>query len=359
FLLPMMVILAALVSIFVPAHAQGQSQETWLPEFNPSQHVYIDPRLSDSQFAVSLPGLETQLAEKARPHGLAIYVIATEQGNERLPTGAKWGVLKVNELEARWTQRPGFPVDDYLIIVWVRFKNDHEHGSVGATGGSRLKGYGETKDRFSADTGPVMTALKASMRKDPQRALLTIADNVNHDIDAAIRAARDREDRRKFEEALPGYILTALLVILTLVVLLLLARRHSREKGRARYLISDWEDSLDSANSQGVELSDKYLTFLSQEHEWKSRFKGKTLKAYEAAVTDFSEFTVRLKLANQLLAAAKQSMRLWVFSFDWPFPFVRGFRKVISLLKTTEVTVTSDDLPIELATLFGGCVTKK
>src|SRR5262249_35456265 len=95
-------------------------------------------------------------------------------------------------------------------------------------------------------------------------------------------------------------------------------------------------------------LRDGYFGFLKDQGDWKTKFKGKTLKQYTAAVTDFAEFTVRQKVANDLVDAAKKSVSKCIF------PKVGGFQKAYAMLNTEPVVISGDELPLEMSSLFGG-----
>ena len=184
-LLPLVVALIALASA---TSAMAQGSQTWMPEFQPDKHVYIDSRLEEHRTnPVSLPNLPAEIERAQKVHGLKVYVVATEQGSEAFASTAL-AAQKLDELILKWRNDPNFPTDDYLVVMWVRFSADPTRGSVAANGGNRLRGYGMSADHFGASDGPVIPVLKQHMRERPELALTLIINNVNDEVTSAISA---------------------------------------------------------------------------------------------------------------------------------------------------------------------------
>jgi hypothetical protein len=347
-LLSLAVVLVAFFAVSLPAYA---AQDTWLPEFDKDRHVYVDPKLSNHRFdPVQFNGLEQEIQDAARKHNLAIYVVASEQGDEALPPGTKWGVFKLDELVARWQSKPGFPHDDYLIIMWVRFKDNPSKGSVAVNGGNRLQVYGLTAARLSDEYGPVIPVLKQHMRTDPQLAIVTILDNINGEIDRYVAAETERIEHERFMKALPGIVIKVVLATVFFALAIWLLVRYVRTRSRARKEIARWQGKLDKLNELAIKLETGYLGFLKEQGDWSRKFKGTTLARYREAVSDFAEFTARQRAAAGLLEKARQAYSRCFF------PFVGGYREAVKLTTSTEVVITGEELPLEMATLFGGLV---
>lgn len=341
----------ALIAI-CPGLAQA-AENTWLPGFEKDRHVYIDPRLKNHRSdPVSFPGLEEELAKAGNKNNIKIYVVAVESGDDQPPQGVKWGVHALDKMLGQWQVRSDFPTQDYLIIMWVRYKDNPAKGSVAVNAGSRLKGYGMSGAHFDDANGPVTPAVKAYMRTDPQRAILTIVANIDQEVTAAVRAEEERIEHEKFMQALPGIIAKALLALALIGLLIWLTVRFVRARRQARALISAWRAKLDSANDMYTRLYDGYFGFLKEQSNWGSKFKGRTLTDYTRAVKDFADFTTRQKAANRLVDAAERHVSRTYF------PMVGGLRRAQALLTAEPVVISGEELPLEMADLFKGVVSK-
>jgi hypothetical protein len=347
-LLPLLVVI---MGVLVSAQS-AFAQTTWLPEFDAGKHVYIDPALAnDPNYPVRYDGLEKELVERGQKHGLQVFVIATKQGTDASAQGSNPAVAKVNELVLKWQAQPGYPASDLLVIIWVR-SADPNTGWVAANGGSKLKGYGIDKSRFDSADGPVLPVLRQYMPNDPKGAMLAVVDNVNRSIDD-YKAEQQRQAERDAQlRALPGKIFIGLLVLALLGGLGFLHVRYSRAKAVAADRIKVWSEKLDSANAFYIKLHEGYFGFLKEQSDWSTKFNGRTLSEYRAAITNFAEFTLRHQAANKLLDAAKKaaSSGMW--------PTTGGSEKAVTILSTEAVVITGAELPLEMATLFGGLFTK-
>lgn len=344
--------LLLLVTMVTAQPAFAQSQQTWLPDFSPDRHVYVDPLLSnDRQSPVNLSSIESDLIKEGQRHGLKVYVVATQQGSDLLRSDVP-GRDALDKLVLKWQSRPGFPSDDYLVIMWVRRADNPNKGSVAANGGNRFSDWNMTANYFSdSQNGPVIPNLRRFMPQDPAGAFVAIVQTINGDIDTVKANEAKAEADRKLQAMMPYYIGSGALALAFLGTLIFLLVRNSSRRKRAQTLIADFEGKLNSANEQYLRLRD-YRGFLTDQGDWKSRFKNRTLATFTAACKDFADFSVRRKVANDTLEAAKKAFE------RNRFPSIKGLIECEDLLSKRVITITGDDLPLEEATLFGGLVEK-
>ncbi|MDZ4836363.1 MAG: hypothetical protein SGJ27_21525, partial [Candidatus Melainabacteria bacterium] len=349
------VLVAALLIAFmaVASPALAQSSQTWLPDFSPSRHVYVDPQLSNNRQApVNFTGLEARLLQEGQKHGLQVFVVATEGGSDLLNATIP-SRDALDKLILKWQARPGFPSDNYLIIMWVRRADNPNKGSVAANGGNLFSDWNMTASYFTdTQDGPLVPNLRRFMPQDPAGAFDAVVVSVNSDIDAikARQAATAKE--AAFQQALPYYIGGGALAALLFGTMIFLLVRNSSRKKKMAALIAEWTTKLDSANELYLKLRSSYMGFLTEQSDWKSKFKNRTLTTYTAACKDFAAFSARRKVATDTLDAARKA-----FASN-SFPSVKGFAEVEQLLASRTIEVTGEDLPLEEATLFGGLVEK-
>ena len=383
------------------------AQETWIPDFNAAEHIYLDRRLAnDSTHPVQFSNLDRQLAQAEQQHNLKIYVIAAQQGQESFLPDANLAVIKLNELISRWRSNPQFPNSNYLAILWIRRADDANRGWVAANGGTQLQGWGITASHLSNANGPVITALRQYMPIDPQGAIVAIVNNINQEItqakqrrveaqvpaqqvaaaqrqqqqaiteaerqqvqqvlaeverqrqqaqQAAAEAERQQQQQQKRaarQQALLTYAPPAAMGSIALLNIGLITRNFRRKRSRALAAVNQWQEWLNHANQLNLKLYDSYFGFLQLQDDWADRFTGTTLKEYQAAVTDFTNFSVRLEAANQRLQAARQVLK------TVRFPFTNGLMQATALLTTESVVITGQELPLAIANLFEDLVTK-
>lgn len=348
-------ITAALLLAFmvIAQPALAQSSQTWLPDFSLDRHVYVDPQLAHNRQApVDLSRLEPKLIQEGQRNGLQIYVVATEGGSD-LANASIPGRDALDKLVLKWQSRPGFPTDNYMIIMWVRRADNPNKGSVAAQGGNLFSDWGMTAAYFSdTQSGPVIPNLRRFMPQDPAGAFEAIVVEVNGNIDGIKARQAQAAADAAFQKALPYYIGGGALALLLIGTLIFLLVRNASRKKKMAALIADWATKLDSANALYLKLRTSYMGFLTEQSDWKSKFKNRTLTAYTAACKDFAAFSARRKVATETLEAARKA-----FASN-SFPSVKGFTEVEQLLSLRVIEVTGDNLPLEEATLFGGLVEK-
>lgn len=384
--------------LFLTASAPVSADSFWPPKFVPGQTVYVDPALlNNPQSREPLNGLATELANQAKRHNVQFYVVATER-----PQSPGAAVPLSNELFTFWANQPGFSRKDSVLIVWVRWAGDPAHGSVAAFPGSAIQGDRSlTPDKLNDPNGPVRKDLARYMGSDPAAGLAKVASNINDYVDNQIavaaeqkrqeelRAAQQKrqaeeeaarqkrlaeekeaqrlaaekarkqaeEDARRraeaFRQAAP-YLTGAGIVFLLLFGVGALYVRWSRMRAQAFKSIEDWRRMFTHANSNYIQLQTEYMPFLqAQGTDWKTRFQGKTLAVYTDACAKFSDLSVRMSVANELLDTATAAAQ------SSSFPSVAGFRKAIATLESTPVTVTGELLPTNLISLFKDIIDSK
>jgi hypothetical protein len=354
---------ASIIVLASPAFAQA----TWTPQFNVEQRVYIDPNLANHPLSpVSFPNLEPRIAEAAATHDLEVYVVATEQG-EPVSDNTNLAVRTLDELVTRWRSDANFPVDDYLIILWVRRSDDVNRGWVAANGGNELRAAGLTAERLSQDNGPVIPALRQYMPNDPQGAIVAIVENVSQELDtytaqqqaqaereaaAARRRAEQEQQWAEIQDTVATYGPPGAAGTGSAIGILWLTLRYRRKRSAAQTAVEDWQARLNNANELYLKLYDRYFGFLRSQTDWTTKFQGRTHTQYEAAVTAFTDLTMQLEAANHRLQAAQSEIQ------RDRFPLIGGFDRAVELLTTEPVEVTEQELPLEMANLFSGIVPK-
>lgn len=146
----------------------------WQPAFTPGQAVYIDPALVNSQQAPVKFGSELEQSVKAleKKNGINYYVWAVETTNA--PANKPLGVAKADEAIAAWNGLPGFPTDNYALIVWARRAENPAKGGIGINVSKDLKKF---------DVTPI---LKENMPRNPKGAITAIAQRIGENKEADI-----------------------------------------------------------------------------------------------------------------------------------------------------------------------------
>lgn len=317
------------------APAWSQDSRTWLPDFNPSQNVYVDTRLSGDRLApVDFSGLARLIPGMQEANGLQIYVIATKQGSDL--SGAGMATRKLEELQNRWAGLSNFPREKSLVCLWVRRADDANRGSVACVGGNWLRSMNMGSAYFNSEAGPLRD-FGRFMPGDPAGAVGSIINHVNADISAQL-----------FEAQKPMMYLIAFVAVVIFGIIGFFVFFHFR----SRSILLEWEKKIAAASEMYIKLNGEYLEFLGRQSNWKQTLKGASYDRYAKALKDFADFSARFLKARDLAVKARG------FFDTAPFPYLSAAFRIRSLLVKSTVTVTGDELPIETATLFGGLVEK-
>ncbi len=369
------------ISVLAVAHP-GAALSTWLPTYASGQQIYLDPALSrDSTYSVQFTENFTGKLQKAQQqHDLDIYVVAARQGAEKLQPETNVATAKLNDLIVRWGGT-ALPKDKYLVILWVRRADNPSKGWVAANGGSFLRSRGLTGKFFAAPDGPVIPALKNYMPQDPEGAILAIAQNVNDEISAYERQQQEvaerqrqekliqaKEEERERQETLERqqrntrrrqqidrfmtevntYAPWTLLGVVLIGSGSWIVIRFKHRRQEAKDAIASWQERLANANDLYLRLHDEYFPFLKEQSNWEEAFQGVTQERYRQAAQDFTNFTLRLEAANQRLQTAQSAADKNIF------PLVTRYQRANQLLTVEPITVTGEELPLEVAELFKG-----
>jgi type II secretory pathway pseudopilin PulG len=242
--------IAMLAVLFVTYFGAGAAHaaDTWTPRFDPTRHVYVDPALVnhptqpfnlDANFAAEL----SRLGQK---HQLDLYVVAAQKGDDVTGDRKRWAPEFLHSnLWARWSGSHGFNEDRSVVILWLR-SPDASSMSTAARVGSRLHGYGVTRERLNAQDGPVIQAIRAHMPGDPRACFLAIAENINAEVDryrashtttqtpapAAPQAPQTGESSSNGASLLIVILMAVVAVAVIVVIASARARRREEERQR-------------------------------------------------------------------------------------------------------------------------------
>lgn len=333
--------LAATIALSV-ASSPALAAATWLPEFNPSQSVYVDPSLkADSVAPVDLSALPPKLAAEAAKNNLKVFVVMAKKGDESLgDCKQKFAVCKLEQLMGKWNAR--LPQDDYVLLLVVRSDTDWTKVSYAANLGNRPRGFGVGPNSLELDKWAV-----AYLPRDPGNFALHVVADINALMDKAESDAAAKQAQAEFMAALPGYLMLGTGFALALALGVFLALRYRKERATAFSAIETLETALDAANTNYMQIQGNYLDFLSEQgNDWKSKFQGQTLVSYSSAVAAYADLSARIAAANERLDSAKKQFAAGnVLS-------VEGFREAYRLLTSERVVVTGDSLPLNERSLF-------
>ncbi|MGD9681099.1 MAG: hypothetical protein AB7W16_07945 [Candidatus Obscuribacterales bacterium] len=386
--LPAVFALLLFTGIFA-SPALAQSAQTWLPvkEFDTNQAVYLDPGLKNHRsYPVSLNGLEDRLKAQGQTHGLKFYFVMTEQGSETNPTSSKFAVWKLDEFAAMVAGK--LPADDYVLILLVRSSSDPNKFSFAANGGNRLQQYGLTGSYFSQSGSPLNANRSVYLPNDPGGFGNAVAAGVNQAVSQHFADLKRQEEQRKLDEerrkqeelkrieqekqraidaenrriaheafmkALPGYLLwygTPSVIFLALLIMFFLYRRL---RSQVEKLVASWREKITTSSDMYLRLEKGYFGFLQHQAEWQEKFKGNTAVKFKKAVTDFANYSARQIAANRRFQEAEKLFE----SSRYPFALFGKLARVRTLLTTQVIVITGEELPLELASLYGGLVTRQ
>lgn len=337
--------LVMLIALLVLAPAQAAAAQPWRPDFKSGTQVYIDPAVANNpDFPVALPGLEQKLKEAGEKNNVKFLVVVVQQTTE---TGSgNLGANRLDELLLRWGGANGFPSDNYVLMLWMRSATNPSEGWVAVNAGSNLKVYGLNGATLNSATGPVVPAVKKFMPQDPKGLFNGIAANVNKVIDDYNAAQQQATEHSNFMSKLPIVFVILLALGGAGAFFFMRSRSTGALKATAQAALADWTEKMDSANALYLKLRAGYLGFVQDQSDWKGKFTGATKSQYEAALTNFADFSARRTKANAHLVDARKL-------FD-----AGNYQGCINKLANETVTVEGSDIALEDATLFGGLVKK-
>lgn len=336
----------AVVALFALAPSMASAQTTpYRPNFSAGTQVYIDPAVANHpDFPVSLSGLESKLKDAGSAHGVVYISVVVQQTTER--GGGNLAADWLDQLLLRWGGANGFPSDNYVLMVWMRSASNPSEGWVAVNAGANLKTYGLGKSMLDAADGPVVPAVRKYMPQDPKGAFLGIAGGVNKVVDDYNAAQQSAKDRSDFMGQLPIYFLILLVAGGAVAFFVVRSKGAKDLKAQVEPLFNEWNEKMESANALYLKLRGGYLGFVQDQGDWKGKFTGATKAQYEAALTNFADFSARRSKAN---AHLEEAHKLWQKG---------DYKAVREMLQNQTITVTGADIALEDATLFGGLVVK-
>lgn len=338
-------LVVTVIALLALAPSMASAQTPYRPNFSAGTQVYVDPAVANHpDFPVSLSGLESKLKDAGTAHDVVFISVVVQQTTER--GGGNLAADWLDQLLLRWGGANGFPSDNYVLMVWMRSATNPSEGWVAVNAGSNLKTYGLGKSKLDAADGPVVPAVRKYMPQDPKGAFLGIAGGVNKVVDDYNAAQQSAKDRSDFMGQLPIYFVLLLVAGGAVAFFVLRSKGAKDLKAQVEPLFNEWNEKMDSANALYLKLRGGYLGFIQDQGDWKGRFTGSTKAQYEAALTNFADFSARRSKANAHLEEAR---KLWQ----------KGeYKTVREMLQNQTISVTGADIALEDATLFGGLVVK-
>lgn len=208
-------LLATMLMLGLTALASpAQAMSTWLPQFNGSQHVYVQPELATSARPFSVPtDYEATVKDLAKQHLLSTYVIVTQQGDDLTDGDFKnWARNMVRpEVYDRWSRIPEFDQRRSLILLVVRSKGG-DHVSVAATSGDDLRRAGLDKDYFNRSDSPINKHV-VQVRDQGIVGVTAILVDIN--------AALDQPSQSQANIAVSSQMIIGILLVLIIVIVIL------------------------------------------------------------------------------------------------------------------------------------------
>lgn len=370
---PMLLLVLGLLALAAPAHAA----DGWLPNYQKGTNVYLDPALqNDATSPVTLdPKLEADLDSYNREHGVEYIFVYSRLGTDaqQIPSqyNGNYSAWRGDLLVSRWSGNPDFPAGKAVVIVLVRGANNVNSFSFGANASSQLKQYGVTREWYTATLTGIRNQYLPNDVAGYARAVSKATNaQITSSINAAEQARIDAERRAAEAAASAAWwatfwsvwfpIIVVVVVLLGIFLFLLFRWRSAKSALYARINGPIEEGSqttlaqgIDNCNSNYLQLQGEYLDFLSDKKGRAAKFTFETKVKYEAALADYSEYSIRRELINKRFEAAKAALA----AAGW-FGFGSGkLRAALSSISTDSIVVTGKEVALKDVTdAFGGTV---
>ena len=342
------------VSIFAAAlllqTSTAYAASTWMPEYVPGQTVYVDPELKNHPIApYSFSPLLSDKLNEESVEGIQYFVIAAQQGNETLPEKIPLGVAKVDQLLPTWTNRPGFPKENYVVIFWVRRSDDLNKGSVGVNTGKIPRQAGVTSSLLSSSNGLVIPALKENMPANPEGAMLDIVENIENKIEdyreaeitkkqetlaAEIAAKQHREKIEKFNQNIEIWAKRFLYSLpfagaISIVGFAVVYRQSNKKY--ALFLVNEWNEICNNSTTFYLEIE-----------------KNELPKIQLLPLDEDSELEAEFLTLAKLLARFIASSTAGSSTLDEAKYYLKrnSFQKAINTLRNSKIKLKSVDLKV-------------
>ncbi len=362
------VLLVAALSFSLPA----QAADTWQPQPNASQNVYVDPQLQ-----VGVSGLEQTLQQAGNKHNLRFIFVIAERGTENIDNTV-FGRQMTDNVLRRFQASNGFNSDNYVLVTvyglpGTNFSKTARSGNLGpralslGVSNAALQSYMDSNKHLLGN-GDV----RGYMRNIANSIIASIDQKIAADAAAAQRAERDRiaeqerqrqqaeADRIAAQEAAArnATIMAALtyggpptLLIIVLVSLFVVSRRR---RATAEALLTKARTDANTLGQNYTDLQDKGLRFLDQTMGWEGRLKNRSLASVRQAMTLYSQITDGKLTLSARLDKAEADFAGQKNPFGWG-----GYNAVIKAYTEDKITVQGALLSTEQKSLFGSAVVTK
>lgn len=294
----------------------AQASPTNLPaKFDASKHVRVDPALKKKPgFEVQVSSLEPKILAAGQAQHLNVYEVFLLKGTEKVE--GKFGPAKANELYELWKKQPGFPSQNFLLIVVVRDNVNPKLWSVGCELGSGPKGLIGTNG-LTAAVQDEFGALKAT--GDYNAFSVALVKNVSNRIfKAAVTQPKPQptnpqpQPTRPQPQPQPGPVasnnggghggLIVLLVIGGLVVVgggigiaVYMSSQKKKLQAELAQPIKDWNNYKNTIRPSLDGLARKFPAGMIN-GDWK--FAGISEDQYKAAVSQVAQANAQASLAD-------------------------------------------------------------
>jgi hypothetical protein len=175
---------AALLFITITSVGSGMAQaaDSWLPQFQTGQHVYIAPALPDNvRTDFSASDFQAKLTAAARKQNFDVYLIVTRSPADASAAGG-YGRVLVNKLWKNWKTNSSFASGRALVILMTGGR-DNKLVSVGVRVGENFDYWLDGPLEITSwPNGPVMPIVRTYLSSNPSAVPLKLVDTIGHII---------------------------------------------------------------------------------------------------------------------------------------------------------------------------------
>jgi len=367
------VLLVAALSLSTQAFAA----DTWQPQPNATQSVYVDPLLSSGPTAVNVSGLEQELQQAGRKHGLRFIFVIAERGSENIDNTV-FGRQMTDGVLRRFQGSNGFNSDNYVLVTVYGLPGSNltktaRSGNLGPRavslgvsnaalqsymdGNKHLLGNGDVRGYFRNIANSVNASIDRKIADDAARAQQAERDRIAEQERQRAQAEADRIAAQQAAER-NAAIMNAItyggpptLLIIVLVTLFVISRR---KRSTAEALLKKARTDANTLGQNYTDLQDKGLRFLDQTMGWEGRLKNRSLAAVRKAMTLYSQITDGKLELSARLDKAEAAFEGQKNPFGWG-----GYNAVIKAYTEDKITVQGALLSDEQKSLFGSAVVVK
>lgn len=369
-MLPMLLVAALSLS------TQAFAADTWQPQPG-SQSVYVDPLLSSGPAAVNVSGLEQELQQAGRKHGLRFIFVIAERGSENIDNSV-FGRQMTDGVLRRFQGSNGFNSDNYVLVTVYGLPGSNltktaRSGNLGPRAVSlgvsnaalqsymdnnkHLLGNGDVRGYFRNIANSINASIDRKIADDAARAQQAERDRIAEQERQRAQAEADRiaaeQAAARNEAILTGvtYGGPPLVIIVTLITLFVISRRR---RATAEALLKAARTDANTLGQNYTDLQDKGLRFLDQTMGWEGRLKNRSLASVRQAMTLYSQITEGKLELSARLDKAEADFAGQKNPFGWG-----GYNAVIKAYTVDKITVQGARLSDEQRSLFGTAVVVK